>query len=167
MIYIFLTIFFILFFTYITGVSLFIFRYFHDKNKVYEKESLFKRFAEIISILETSKITAFEYVLQQDIYAYHTSGYKISKDVMPQLQKKYIKMTFELCGPAVTKDLETMKGDLKSVGLELSTYFITRINKEESSLFKDEDDDAPLNKQIESKLTSMRYDKESMNVIGK
>jgi hypothetical protein len=131
-----------------------------------ERESTFKRFTELIIIYEDAKQKAFDYIIQQDIFAYHASGEKIGKNELPTLQKKFIKTTIDLCGPSVINDIKYIKGGVKSIVFELSTYFITRLNKEETAIFSNSEDVSDIRSKVKTIPSDNKYLEAMHNNLG-
>ncbi len=108
-----------------------------------ERESLFKRYAELIVSLEEAKDIAYIYIFQQEIYAHVTSDYRLNKDELKTLQDMFVHTVTDICGPAIMRDLEAVRGGLEPIVLELSHYFVNRVNKEETQILNtDEENDS-------------------------
>lgn len=109
----------------------------------YERNLLFKRFAELWSIYIYSKENSFQTLYKQEIAVLYTSKTTNmdKKETLNKLEKKFINRTVEMCGKNVLADLSKMFGSTDSIILDLSEFYASQIIDLESGAFEMESPD--------------------------
>lgn len=95
---------------------------------------LLSRYAELLAILEYSRNTAYNKVYQDEILVYSSSGWKTNTEELKKFRDRYIKLVFEQCGPQITEDLVSLRGDMQSLCIELANWFTIRVFQDEATI---------------------------------
>jgi hypothetical protein len=103
-------------------------KYKEDKNI---RNSVFKRYPEIIGVLESSKQVAFDQIWNKLILVQMTSGYTTEKKDLSGPIKNYIKLVYDLCGPSIIEDLNIIYGNPDCLISRLTTQFINEVRYRE------------------------------------
>ncbi len=108
--------------------------------KMKERQILFDRYEWVVLTFEEAKDVAYTYIFQQEIYTHIASDYRLNKDELKTIQEMFIHKVSDICGPHIMNDLEDIRGGIEPVILELSHYFVNRVNKEESQLLNTDEE---------------------------
>lgn len=99
-----------------------------------DRKDIFKRYGEILVILDGAKELAYKKVYQDHVLTYSFSGFKLNKEELDKFQSIYIKTIFTFCGPNIIEDLKKIHGDIDSICAILANDFIQRVKVDESDI---------------------------------
>jgi hypothetical protein len=101
-----------------------------------KRKFIFQRFEHIHSILEQSKITAFNKIFGDKILVQKSSGFKINSKELEIIQREFLNFVFLSCGTKILKDLKYIYGDLDSLSIILLNQLSQKIIAVESDIDK-------------------------------
>lgn len=104
---------------------------FYIYNKKKYRDHVFSRFSEMLSIFENAKDLAYKKAFRDHILVHSSSGYRINREEMNDIQSKYIKLTFLFSGSKIIEDLEILYGDMDSICSVLANEFVQRVDQDE------------------------------------
>ena len=102
--------------------------------KEVERKNLFSRYSELLYTLERAKNTSYSNVFRSDIIVQSSSGFRINKNEIDELQKKYVKLVLDCCGPTIVKELTAVHGSLDSICIWLVNDFISKVEEDEATM---------------------------------
>ena len=100
---------------------------------------LFKRYYEILIILENSKTQVYNNFFINRLSKFYLSYEKLDNENLNIYKNEYIKLVLETCGPNIVNDLEKIKGNMASIVLDIETFFINKMIQDEEKIFKSAD----------------------------
>jgi len=109
--------------------------------KLDRRLKLFDHYEYIYFILDESEKTVYEKIFKTDIIVNSSSGYRLNKEDIEAIQKKYIREIMQCCGDSIINDLIEVHGDLESISIMLLNKFINRIQEDELSILNKVMDD--------------------------
>ncbi len=132
---------------FFVNTIIFLFILFFFKNlltnlfEMFNRFILFKRYAELRTILELNMDTTYNKLYQQECYVHTINRTPMNKDELEAVQLRFIKDTLHLCGDNIVEDLENCHGSLDCLITFLSIYFVTRFNKEETDILNNDENE--------------------------
>lgn len=103
-------------------------------QKSHTRKLLFERYDKILSILDLAKDIAYRKSYQEELLIQASSGYRLNDVEIGELGKKYVKLVLDCCGPATTRDLAEIFGNLDSLCLFLMHGFVSKSIEAEAQL---------------------------------
>lgn len=107
---------------------------FYYITNIVRRRDIFDRFSGLLYVFEKSKDTAYKKMFREHILVYSSSGYRIDKAKIDEIQSLYVKYVYRISGPKIMEELELIYGNLDSICLHLVNDFIHRIEQDEYSI---------------------------------
>lgn len=131
-------------FIFLSILTIFFYRFFTGSffENLYKRIFAFNNMEKIFLVLRDSEEKAFYKINHEQISIYHSSGYKVEREVLIQkMLKEYLDLVMAYCGPSIFEDLERIYGSTDAVVLNLSSTFMHKFIEVESRVFGDSEYD--------------------------
>ena len=102
--------------------------------KIKQRELLYRFYANIMEIYNSSKELAYQKIFRENVLAYASSGYKIEPDMINKIQSEYVTIVLTYCGPSIKQDLITLHGSFDSIVALLASELMVKIENDEATI---------------------------------